>query len=92
MGENLDNGKTKLGFLPPAKIASVVGAKLWAEHSKNAAALNAAREVVSKSKEQVREAIAKKLNLDTSGLDFYINGKDELILAAIRSGARDRAG
>jgi hypothetical protein len=93
MGNDVENGKNeKLGFIPPAKIVGIVGAKLWAEHQKNAAALNSARETVSKSKEQVREALVKKLHLDPTNLDFYVTGKDEMVIIRRQKERRQKAG
>jgi hypothetical protein len=53
----------KLGIIPAAKIATLVGAKVWAEHTKNLAALSAAKEAAATSKTAVIAALAKSLKL-----------------------------
>lgn len=81
MGEENNTGKQKIGFVPMTKIATVVPAKLWEQHRKNAAALNAAREAVTKSKAEVIAVIAKKLNLtDVETIDISVNDERVTVL------------
>ena len=61
-------GKTeRLGIIPAEKIPTVVGAKVWAEHRKNLAALAAAKAAAGVSKAAVQTAIAKSGSDANSG-------------------------
>jgi hypothetical protein len=82
--------KTRLGFIPTAKIASTVGKKLWDDYRKAAEASVAARQASTAAKEQVRTALAKKLNLNANEIDFYSN--DERLVIVKRETERKPRG
>jgi len=66
------NGREKLGFIPAAKIPTVVGEKVWAAHRKNLAALAEAKAAAAVSKAAVQAALAKGLKLgEPQTLNFW---------------------
>jgi hypothetical protein len=76
------NGKTeRLGIVPVEKINTVVGAKVWAEHRKNLAALAAAKAAAAVSKAAVQAALAKSLKLgEPETLNFWADA-DKMVVA-----------
>jgi hypothetical protein len=78
--------KTKLGYLPMSKVPATCGVKAWNEYRKAVDAATAARVVVTVAKEQIRVALAKKLNLNAAEIDFWSN--DEKLTVVKRATER----
>lgn len=64
--------RTKLGWCSLAKFSSTVGAKNVTEWQKKSAEASEARAAAQKLKEQMTEAVAKKLNVKADELDVSI--------------------
>jgi hypothetical protein len=85
--------KTKIGYVPAAKIASIVPAKVWTQYKKDSEALGIALRAAGASKAAVVAALAAKLNLDPALTDFGVNSDGLVIrrLAAPKKAGGRRA-
>ena len=69
----LEKRKERVGYVPVAKVAGLVGAKVWDGYRKSATAAVEARQAVEAAKQQVRAALAKSLKLEADTFDFSAN-------------------